>query len=1042
MNHSTATSIALLALALLPAAGCSLIVPEPGAGGDADTDADSDADSDADTDSDSDSDSDTDTECPPGFWGPGCDVVRVYVDAGSTASSPGGSGWDDAFPSLGTGLAIACAAIAIDDDVTTGEVWVAEGAYYAYVSNRTDTFQLCPGLGVYGGFAGTESILEERDLDAHTSMLSGAASPSGVYHVVTGADDALLDGFLVVRGQADASVAPHNSGGGLYFSGSGAMQVRNCGFVGNTAMRGGGAYAGDGAGLGLADCQFLDNSAQTGGGIHGQQASVGVERAVLAGNIASSTGGAIHASGGTLTAQNVVVVGNRGVVSGAGINGASNADMFIRHCTIAANRLGNGTGAGIYAASSTVQVLNSILFHNLNEYVWNASDLESASGSTVTVSHSDVGTAGFAGTNGNIDGEPLLLYGPGNAWLGMLASAQFLPGEYATRLDLVGTPSPLLDAAVGSYVVPDSSASNRRLFRVVRREGASLWVAGDATAAVNTGEDVTMFDPRIAVFSPCVDTADDSAALPADLWGTARIDLYGRGIWSRAADMGAHEAAGCVRLAVPWNATAYPDGLTWSTAYDSVASASQAASWAYGEQPEFGPCQVWLGAGDFHVYQSGPGDSIALASNVEILGGFAGYDWQDTWLGVRNPAQNRSVLSGWNEAGTARVFRVVTASGVTDAVLDGVVITGGNAISVSAQTGAGLYVAGSTLAVRGCEFVGNSASSGGGALSGGSPDSTILVENTRFVENSAAMYGGAVYLPQLVTATFDGCVFQRNSVTATGSSLGGALSVDLGVTITGSWFLDNTSQLHRGALDCWGGTCDVSNTVFAGNYADMNEGAAGTQNAAVLNLTNCTFNGNQSGNDGGAIGNQGGGTISVVNSILWDDTQPEFAGNGDALTMANSDVQGMTDLPSQVFDADPFFTGVLAAEAVTSVNYWHWEFKSGISVAVGANWIPGEHVGRLARVVTATSGTRTFMITGNWESTVEVLGDVVGAGCAAGDTLQIVSLELAGTDSPCVDRGNDAVAPTSDILGRPRHDFPGVGNSGALSDLGAFELQP
>jgi hypothetical protein len=624
----------------------------------------------------------------------------------------------------------------------------------------------------------------------------------------------------------------------------------------------------------------------------------------------------------------------------------------------------------------------------------------------------------------------------------MLGSAQFLPGEYATRLDIEGNLSPLLDVAVGSYVVPDSSVSNRRLFRVVRREGASLWVAGNATAVVDMGEDVMLFDPRIALFSPCVDTADDSAAVPADAWGTARVDLYARGIWGRAADMGAHEATGCVRLAVPWEVIGYQDGLGWATAYDSVGSAVQAAASAYDEQPEFGPCQVWLGAGEFHAYQSGPGDSIPLASNVEVLGGFVGYDWQDTWLGVRNPAQNRSVLTGWNDDDTARVFRVVTASAVTNTTLDGVVITGGNAIGASIDMGAGLYVSGSSLVVRGCEFVGNSASTGGGALSGGANASTLLVENTRFVENSAAMYGGAVYLPQTVTATFDGCVFQRNAATSAANSLGGAVSIDLGVHISDSWFLDNSSQFHRGALDCWNGTCDISNSVFTGNNADMNEGAAGTANEGLLNLTNCTFTGNQSGNDGGAIGNSLGGSISIVNSILWDDTQPEFHGNDVTLAVTHSDVQGMLDLPDQVFGSDPMFVGEVASEEVVSVSYWDWEFRSGISFDVNVSWVPGEHVGRLARVVTAASGTRTFMITGNWESSITVLGDAVGAGVVTGNALQIVSLGLTDSDSPCVDRGNDAVAPTLDILGRSRHDFTGIGNSGALSDLGAFELQP
>ena len=101
-------------------------------------------------------------------------------------------------------------------------------------------------MKVYGGFAGTETLLTDRNLTGNKTILSGdigAADNSGdnVYHVVTFtnvSNTTVLDGFTITRGNAIGGTAanldqPRNAGGGIYNNGSGLgnssnPQITNC----------------------------------------------------------------------------------------------------------------------------------------------------------------------------------------------------------------------------------------------------------------------------------------------------------------------------------------------------------------------------------------------------------------------------------------------------------------------------------------------------------------------------------------------------------------------------------------------------------------------------------------------------------------------------------------------------------------------------------------------------------------------------------------------------------------------------------------------
>ena len=82
---------------------------------------------------------------------------------------------------------------AIDAAAAGDEVWVAEGTY---LENCT----LKDGVSLFGGFAGNETSLSERDWNAHRTILDGGAAPGSVIYVPYSPSAATIDGFTIQNG--------------------------------------------------------------------------------------------------------------------------------------------------------------------------------------------------------------------------------------------------------------------------------------------------------------------------------------------------------------------------------------------------------------------------------------------------------------------------------------------------------------------------------------------------------------------------------------------------------------------------------------------------------------------------------------------------------------------------------------------------------------------------------------------------------------------------------------------------------------------------
>ncbi|MGD8239485.1 MAG: hypothetical protein PVH68_13080, partial [Armatimonadota bacterium] len=219
----------------------------------------------------------------------------VYVDIDNAAGPWDGESWATAYRTVHEGLNAA-------HDAGGGEVWVAEATYKpTSTTDRSVSFELKPGVAIYGGFRGAETARDQRDWATHVTVLSGDIGTPGdpsdnSYHVVTGTDDAAIDGFTITGGNADGEgysskgggmvnydtsfrmtrrPGPPRAGGGPgVLAGSGfSPTVANCIFTGNSAREGGAMYNFDDASATLTNCTFTANSADKGGAIVNRMAS-------------------------------------------------------------------------------------------------------------------------------------------------------------------------------------------------------------------------------------------------------------------------------------------------------------------------------------------------------------------------------------------------------------------------------------------------------------------------------------------------------------------------------------------------------------------------------------------------------------------------------------------------------------------------------------------------------------------------------------------------------------------------------------------------
>jgi len=321
----------------------------------------------------------------------------IFVDEDSLGLNNGTS-WSNAFTDLQDALEIAN---------SEDQIWVADGMYLPIgTTDRTISFELKNGVAIYGGFAGKETALKQRDFVSNLTILSGDIGVTGntsdnSYHVVYGLQvdaTAILDGFNIISGNGNGSNPPDDLGGGMYNAFDSSPTLANLTFSNNSARGGGGIYNYIDSSPMLTNITFLNNSASYGGGMFNHSANPSLTNVTFSFNSTSIEGGGIFNYDSSPSLTNVTF-SNNPAEYGGGMSNYNNSSPTLINVTFSNNSA--TLGGGIYnATNSNPTLTNVILWSNSIGQVFN----DGTSNPDITCS--DI-QGGYIGT-GNIDQDPLL----------------------------------------------------------------------------------------------------------------------------------------------------------------------------------------------------------------------------------------------------------------------------------------------------------------------------------------------------------------------------------------------------------------------------------------------------------------------------------------------------------------------------------------------------------------------------------------------------------------------------------------------------------
>jgi len=747
----------------------------------------------------------------------------IYVNQAGTGVGDGSS-WTDGYTDLQPALDAAGAS-----GGAIREIWVAKGTYKP--SKRTDpndprsaTFQLLDGVALYGGFAGIEASVDQRDIDANPTILSGDLNgddqpgfvnyEENARHVLTAlgtveTGTTIIDGLTIMSGYARSTNYLDARGGALYLqtpyaiisnctfsrnfagtissnvahsSGGGAAvyvqlgfdiesphssSFYNCRFIDNETIGTGAAVflsSGDAA---FKDCFFQNNKAGYGGAIGTESArNVTLLSSVFLNNTAEQAGGALAGSRFSLVIENCQFEGNI-ATSGGAVYQRSGSAMLTKSEFVA--NTSYSEGGAVYLRYAREVTLTDCLF---------ASNVASSSGGgayiytfyPITLSHCEFLHNTAQGGGG------------GALWL----------------------------------LADDLTVANCRFEQNEASEGGGA-------AVVQGGQRVVIRDSIFA------DNAAGSGSSGA-------LQVYG----AYAVEFTDDEFRGN---------SAYSVGGVYVDAQSTIAER----------------CQFI--------------DNVARRGSVgglELVGGRSDKVTECSFVNNRTPDRGGGMSSGGNAILKDCVFSdnyggrlggglyVHGSSSLTDCRLE----------NNRADSGGGLFVDGSAEVTR-CTFDGNSATTNGGGIYGSDSDfrydRDIRLTEVTFSGNEALVDGGGLY-DSYSKAHLQDCTFSRNAA----GQHGGALFYKLiKGTVTESAFQDNTAHAG-GAVYNYGFYDPVFfDCSFIGNTAAVGGAVHNYSHGSIY--AHCTFIANGAGS-GGAIYNQ---EVGQEHPLITNDCL--FAGNSSTL---------------------------------------------------------------------------------------------------------------------------------------------------------------
>ena len=284
----------------------------------------------------------------------------IYVDQDANGSADGSS-WDNAYTNLQDALA----------NANTGQqIWVASGTYTPIdgiaqenlpADVTASSFQMVNGVHIYGGFAGNETSILERNVADNPTILSGNigdidSSTDNISCVVKAASNSILDGFTITDAYSTTTASAY---GALSCSGINNFTLANSTFTDNHAINGAAINIGPtSSDINIVNSMFVDNTATgMGGAINTTGQNVTITNSVFADNSAINSGGAIKCADMLSSTQiiNSTFTGNYSA-SGGAIANYGNLDLT--NSILWGNSGINGSELNVYQLGSNSTIVN------------------------------------------------------------------------------------------------------------------------------------------------------------------------------------------------------------------------------------------------------------------------------------------------------------------------------------------------------------------------------------------------------------------------------------------------------------------------------------------------------------------------------------------------------------------------------------------------------------------------------------------------------------------------------------------------------------
>ena len=523
-------------------------------------------------------------------------ISRLYVNKAASGANNGTS-WTNAYNYLQDALAHAKA------DAAVTEIWVAKGTYYpdegggTTNNDRAASFIMQNNLGIYGGFNGYETQLNQRNWNTNETILSGDIDQNdgpdlsninnNSYHLVLNNENglnntAIIDGFTIKSGLANLNDGTSTSGAGILNRNASPL-INNCKFINNSSSFGAAIANANASSVLITNCIFETNYAVRGGAIFNALSEVMIKGCSFINNFSEGIpqsfvgGGAIDNQSSHTNILNCRFTGNKALVGGAVMNSGSATSIITNSIFI--ENFAQGYGGAIFNyTTSRSKIVNSSFYKNTA--VQSGKSISNAGNSSSNAVNSI-----FWGDIGQISNEA-----------GSADTTTYSIVEMGAGPIYPGTGNSLSDPFFVDAINGDLHLQN-------------------CSPARNKGND------------------DDNNEL---------TDLDGNPRKVETIDMGAYEGSIPTTsiIYVNKNATGLNDGSSWQNAYNTLQDAlAQCLAYA----------QVWVAKGTYYPDEGGgktDNDKTAyfmMKNNVAIYGGFAG---NETSLDQRNWKTNKTILSG------------------------------------------------------------------------------------------------------------------------------------------------------------------------------------------------------------------------------------------------------------------------------------------------------------------------------------------------------------------------------------------------------------